>query len=209
MMWKSLVWAIALLMTACAPAESPAESTGAGERAARYFEVLEAAERFSGAVLISRGGEVLLERGFGWADAENRVPLTPESIMRIGSLTKPVTASAVLLAVKNGKVQLDDRICEQIGGCPHAWAQGSYGDLLSHTSGIADHFGDLEAVPVEETAEELGRVLAALDPAEALASAPGEEYSYSNFNYVLLGAGLEQVYGMPWESVLKELVLAP
>ena len=79
--------------------------------------------------------------------------------------------------------------------------------LLTHTSGIVDHFGDMEAVPVEETAAELARVLEGLEPGEGLDSAPGEVYDYRNFNYVLLGVALEAVYRRPWESVLRDLVL--
>ena len=63
-----------------------------------------------------------LERGYGWADVENRVPMEAASILRIGSLTKPVTASATLIAVASGKLALDDRICELISGCPVAWS---------------------------------------------------------------------------------------
>jgi CubicO group peptidase (beta-lactamase class C family) len=144
-----------------------------------------------------------LERGYGWADVENRVPMEAASILRIGSLTKPVTASATLIAVASGKLALDDRICELISGCPVAWSPVTLRHLLTHTSGIRDHFGDLEAVPVEATATELGRVLSTLDPEEPLSSMPGEEYSYSNFNYVLLGVALEVVYGSPWEEVLR------
>jgi CubicO group peptidase (beta-lactamase class C family) len=81
--------------------------------------------------------------------------------------------------------------------------------LLTHTSGIADHFGDLEAVPVGKTVEELRRVLDSLPRDEPLRSAPGTEYGYSNFNYVLLGAVLERVAGKPWERILREWVFEP
>jgi CubicO group peptidase (beta-lactamase class C family) len=81
---------------------------------------------------------------------------------------------------------------------------------LTHSSGIVDHFGDLEPVPVEATADELRRVFATLSPDEPLESAPGAEYSYSNFNYVLVGAVLERAMGdVPWETALEELVFQP
>jgi CubicO group peptidase (beta-lactamase class C family) len=81
--------------------------------------------------------------------------------------------------------------------------------LLTHSSGITDHFGDLEAVPVETTAQELRRVLESLPSDEPLRAAPGTEYAYSNFNYVLLGALLEQVTGAPWETTVRQWVFEP
>ena len=183
-----------------------------GEKAARvdrYFQDLAEIDRFSGVVLVARGGSVEIESAYGWADAENRVPMDTDSILRIGSLTKPLTASAVLLSVTAGKLGLEDHICDLVDGCPAAWSSVTLQQLLTHTSGINDHFGDLEAVPVEETAAELARVLSTLDPKEPLESPPGEEYAYSNFNYVLLGAALEAAFEEGWEGVLERTVFTP
>jgi len=175
----------------------------------RYFQGLADAERFSGVVMVKSGDQVVLESGYGWADVENQVPLDAGGIFRIGSLTKPVTASATLIAVAAGELALEDRICELIEGCPAPWSAVTLRHLLTHTSGIRDHFGDLEAVPVEATAAELDRALSTLDPMEPLSSPPGEEYAYSNFNYVLLGVALETAYGIPWEEVLEESIFVP
>lgn len=174
-----------------------------------YFSAEAQASRFSGVVLVARGDRILLERGYGFADFENASEMRADSVLRIGSLTKPVTASAVLVTVRNGRMGLDDSICNSLSSCPDSWRAVRIRHLLTHTSGITDHFGDLEARPVEQTAEELRRVLSALSPAEALNSPPGEAYAYSNFNYVLLGVALERAYGAPWETVLRNTVLAP
>ncbi|MEX0645281.1 MAG: serine hydrolase domain-containing protein, partial [Parvularculaceae bacterium] len=177
--------------------------------AARYFEALEAAGKFSGAVLIASGGRILLERGYGFADVELGVEMTPDLVFRIGSLTKPVTASAVLVTIQAGELSLDAMLCDYIESCPAAWGAVTIEHLLTHTSGVKDHFGDLESAPVERTVEELDRVLKSLPANESLNSAPGEAYAYSNFNYVLLGAVLERVHGRPWEAVMKESVFDP
>jgi CubicO group peptidase (beta-lactamase class C family) len=190
---------------------------GASARAARaeirdidsYFASQARDRRFSGVVLVARGDEIVLERGYGFADFELAVPMRRDAVMRLGSLTKPVTASAVLVAVQNGRLSLDDRLCDALPNCPRSWSNVRIRHLLSHTSGITDHFGDLEAVPVEQTVAELQRAMAGLDRNEALASPPGEHYAYSNFNYVLLGAMLEHAYGERWETVMRQLVLTP
>jgi CubicO group peptidase (beta-lactamase class C family) len=128
---------------------------------------------------------------------------------RIGSLTKPITASAVLVAVDRGLLELDQPACQLLWSCPERWETVTVRHLLTHSSGIADHFGDLEAVPVEATARELRRVLESLAPDEPLRAPPGTEYAYSNFNYVLLGAVLERVVGAPWQTILRQWVFDP
>jgi CubicO group peptidase (beta-lactamase class C family) len=174
----------------------------------RDFAARAAATQFSGVVLIARGDDILLEQGYGFADHENRSPMAANAILRLGSLTKPITASAILVAVREGRLALSDRICDSLPTCPASWRAVTIRHLLSHTSGIRDHFGDLAAVPVEATGAEVARVLGGLAD-EALVSEPGVGYTYSNFNYILLGIALERAYGEPWESVLRRTVLAP
>ncbi len=193
-------------------AESDRQSSMSAEKAdgvRALFRARAEAGRFSGAVAVAQDGKLILESGYGWAEVEHEVPMRPDHIFRIGSLTKPFTAGAVLLAVRAGRLSLVDPICGLIQGCPISWSDVTIEHLLTHTSGIRDHFGDLEAVPVEDTMGELSRVLATLAPDESLEGRPGEGYSYANFNYVLLGAALETVYLQPWELVLRKLVLDP
>lgn len=164
---------------------------------------------FSGVVLIGRGDEIVFQQAHGLADADLRVPMHVQHIFRIGSLSKPVTASAVLVAVDRDLLALDMRFCRLLPSCPRTWEGVTVQHLLTHTSGITDHFGDLESVPVGETVEELRRVLDSLPRDEPLRAAPGAEYVYSNFNYVLLAAALEQVVGKPWEAILREWIFDP
>ncbi|MEN8183131.1 MAG: serine hydrolase domain-containing protein [Myxococcota bacterium] len=164
---------------------------------------------FSGVVLIGRADSVVLEEGYGFAEIEHRIPMRPDHRLRIGSLTKPITASGVLAAIDRGLLSLESRPCDSLPSCPLSWREVTVRHLLTHTSGIADHFGDLESVPVEATFQELSRVLDSLPANEPLGTPPGAEYAYSNFNYVLLGALLERVAEAPWEAVLREWVFEP
>jgi CubicO group peptidase (beta-lactamase class C family) len=178
-------------------------------KARAYLESEAKGAGFSGVVLIGRGEEVAFEEAYGLAEVDLRVPMRTDYRFRIGSLTKPITASAVLVAVDRGLLALDQHVCRLLPSCPESWESVTLRHLLTHSSGIADHFGDLEAVPVEATADELRRVLESLPPDEQLRAAPGAEYAYSNFNYVLLGAVLERVVGAPWESILREWIFEP
>lgn len=203
---------IAVAALACGVACTPAQDDSAApampnlEVVQRY---LDDATAFSGVLLIAKGDDVVFQEARGLADADLGVPMGVQHVFRIGSLTKPITASAVMAAIDRGLLTLDAKICDYLAGCPAAWQPVTVRDLLTHTSGIADHFGDLEAVPVEATAGELQRVLESLPADEALLTPPGSEYAYTNFNYVLLGAVLERVAGKPWEEVLREWMFEP
>lgn len=201
----------ALMAATTASAEKPAVDgiwANLGEVRA-YLNAAAGETGFSGVVLIGRGAEVVFEEAYGFADFELRVPMRTGYRFRIGSLTKPVTASAVLVAVDRDLLTLDQRICPLLPACPASWEGVTVRHLLTHSSGIVDHFGDLESVPVEATVGELRRVLQSLPPEEPLRAAAGTEYAYGNFNYVLLGAVLERVVGAPWEAVLRQFVFAP
>ncbi|MGD2069688.1 MAG: serine hydrolase domain-containing protein [Gemmatimonadota bacterium] len=190
--------------------QEPAAGPGLDLEVARaYLEHAATEGGFSGVVLIGRGDEVLFREAYGFADADLRIPMRVGHRLRIGSLTKPITASAALVAVDRGRLGLEMHACRWLPSCPRSWETVTVRHLLTHTSGIVDHFGDLESVPVADTFEELGRVLDSLPADEALRTPPGAEYAYSNFNYVLLGAVLERVVGKPWEAVLREWVFGP
>lgn len=171
----------------------------------QHFSALASEGRFNGSVLLAEGDTIILEQGFGLANFELPVPLRPDHVYLIASLTKPVTAALVLAQVEAGTLELDRPFCGIVDFCLDIWSAVTVRQLLSHRSGIEDHFGDLASVPVEDTGTELRRAVAALDPEEALAFEPGRAYDYSNFNYVLLGAVLEEITGQGWERLAASL----
>jgi CubicO group peptidase (beta-lactamase class C family) len=176
---------------------------------ARYFDSLQARSEFSGVVLIAHGETPVFEKAYGYADVELHVPMQTNDIFRIGSLTKSVTASAALVAINRGQLRLDAKICPLLPACLQTWQDVRVRDLLTHSSGIPNHFNDLKAVSVEQTGAEFVRMVGTLDKNEALKSSPGETYAYSNFNYVLLGLVLETALKKPWTQILKEELFDP
>lgn len=212
--YRTVVGAVVVgILTAPAPAHSQQPTAvdirGNLDNVRKYLDNVAAETGFSGVVLIAREDEVIFEAAYGFAEREHRVPMRTDHRFRIGSLTKPVTASAVMVAVDRGLLSLDMYACRMLPSCPRSWQEVTVRHLLTHSSGIADHFGDLRAVPVEATMEELRRVLETLPPDEPLRTAPGTEYAYSNFNYVLLAALLEQSVGAPWETILRQWIFEP
>lgn len=163
---------------------------------------------FNGAVLVQQRGITLLRAAYGMAEHELQVPLSPDHIFRIGSLTKPITATGILLLVDQGKLSLSDPVCTFLESCPASWEPVTVHHLLTHTSGIPDLFGNLPDAPVRETRAEIERLLTSRNDIP-LRSVPGAMYQYSNFNYMLLGYITEIVAEQFWENFLMAQVFDP
>ena len=176
----------------------------AGELAARLDKYLTSASRFgfSGAVLVARGGRVLLHKGYGFADKSRGLPVMTETVFDIGSITKQFTAAAVMKLESQGKLSTTDPISKHLPGVPEDKAGITIHHLLTHTAGLGPYSGgDYDTSPRDETVK---RTLS-----EPLRSEPGKEYSYSNTGYSLLAAIVERVSGEAWESFLRKNFFDP
>jgi CubicO group peptidase (beta-lactamase class C family) len=153
-------------------------------------------------VLVARDGEVLLHRGYGMADAEAGVPNGPETVYDIGSITKPVTALAILALEEEGRLRTTDPITRFFPEVPEDKRGITLHHLLTHSAGlIGDLGGDYEAMPRDTLVR---RALAS-----GLRWAPGTRYAYSNLGYSLLGAVVEIASGEPYEQYLRDRILLP
>jgi D-alanyl-D-alanine carboxypeptidase len=163
------------------------------------------ADKPGAAVLVMKGGETLLRKGYGMADLEQGTKITPESVFRIGSVTKQFTSVAILQLVESGKIALADPITKFLPDYPTQGKTITIEHLLTHTSGIQsytdkpDFFGvmrkDLTPAQLIETFRN--------DP---MKFEPGAQWAYNNSGYILLGAILEKVSGMPYAEYLKKNV---
>jgi CubicO group peptidase (beta-lactamase class C family) len=164
------------------------------------FTDLAAKDSFSGAVLIMQGDEVVLRKGYGYADREAAIANTPETAFRIGGLTKPFTAVGILLLEAQGKLSVDDPICTYLADCPEAWQAITLHHLLSNTSGIVNYVPATGKTPAE---------LAASVYSKAVHFAPGDGWEISQTNYALLGLVIEQVSGQSYADFLETQIFAP
>lgn len=89
-----------------------------------------------GTILVSQGGHVLLDKGFGSANLEWKIPNSPTTKFRLGSITKQFTAAAILLLEERGKLNIQDPVSHYISDAPTAWRNITLLNLLTHTSGI-------------------------------------------------------------------------
>jgi CubicO group peptidase (beta-lactamase class C family) len=160
------------------------------------------------AVLVMVDGKPMLRKGYGMADLEKSVKVTPDMIFRIGSITKQFTAVVVLQLVNQGKISLDDPITKHLPDFDTRGKSITVEHLLSHTSGLPNY----TATP--DYAEGMARDL---KPAEIVAIVagkplefdPGTRFRYSNTNYALLGMLIEKVTGRTYADNLESLIAKP
>lgn len=157
-------------------------------------------------VVVTRGDETLLRRAYGVADLDTREPLRVDDALPIGSITKQFTAAAVLSLVERGSLRLDAPLGDFIAGLPAQVARVTVGQLLSHTSGIADYVTDPEVASAMAKPADIADVIRR-EAAKPLRFEPGSDWAYSNTNYATLGLVVERATGRPFAEVLaSELV---
>jgi CubicO group peptidase (beta-lactamase class C family) len=151
-------------------------------------------------------GRIAWARGFGLADVENEVEARPDTVYRIASISKPISATAILQLVEKGKLSLDDPVTKHVPSFPDRGLGITLRHLLTHTSGIRHYkAGEMDLK------EHFDSVEAALEifKEDPLLFTPGTKYSYSSYAYNLLAAVVESASGLTFEAYLKEKVWGP
>ncbi len=159
------------------------------------------------AVLVVRDGTVLFHKGYGMADLEDRVAVTPSTDFRLASITKQFTASAILLLVERGKLGLDDPVKRFLPELPAYGEDISIRDLLTHSSGILD-YEDLMPKDATKQLHDID-VLHLVSKEPSTYFAPGTGYRYSNGGYALLALIVERVSGQRFADFLRENLFVP
>ena len=158
--------------------------------------------------LVSRGGKIIYKKAFGKSNIEHNVPMQTNNIFRIGSITKQVTAIAILQLAEQGKLDVRDELTKFIPGYPVQGSKITIEHLLTHTSGIRDFTSIKDSVQ---------RFKRDFTPAEMIhyfkdqpmRFAPGSRYEYSNSNYFLLGYIIEKITGKTYQQYLEENIFQP
>lgn len=161
-----------------------------------------------GAVVALRNGAVLIEDGFGYADLEWRAPLDEHTAMRLGSVSKPLTAIVVLRLAARGLIDLDAPLSDYVDDVSDTLGAPTIRQLLSHTSGLPDHFAHPDMLSIMRNPTTLRETAARMADAEPL-FAPGASWAYSNFNYVLLALLIEEVTEREFVDVMHTELFDP
>jgi CubicO group peptidase (beta-lactamase class C family) len=207
---------LVVLATACQTSPPPTPTATAagvdpfGTVRAHIEQLVAEGQVPSMAVAVARGGEIVWEEGFGLADRERDIPATEHTPYPLASISKPLTATGLMILVERGLVNLDSPVNDYLG---EAKLQARVGDaaeatvrrVASHTSGLplhSQHFYDDEPhrpPPMGETIHRYGN----------LVTAPGERYQYSNLGYGLLGHVMSRVSGKNYADFMREEVFVP
>jgi CubicO group peptidase (beta-lactamase class C family) len=170
------------------------------------FQSLTDAGQFSGSVVIAKDGQVLLSKGYGFADREKGIPNTPQTKFRIYKMTKQFTAMAIMMLQEQGKLNVQDTMCAHLAGCPDAWKPITIHQLLTHTSGIPDSTADDttqigSSAPLEQ--------MIADQKTRPLDFQPGARFYDDDTDYVLLGKIIEAVSGQSYADFLQNSIFDP
>ena len=222
--WPFALFAL-LLAGACAgPAAQPAAapprpiapaSTAADADVAPALQPVDAwlasqseEDRFSGVVLAAKGDQILLRKGYGYANRSWNTPFTPTAKFQIASLTKQFTSAAILKLQDDGVLTVDDPVCRWIKPCPDAWAPVTLHHLMTHTAGVREVIrrGDY---PVTSRRVQTPAEQTAASAALPLDFPPGTQYRYSNGGYQLLGDVIERASGKTYAEYLRTAFFEP
>lgn len=197
--------AIARAGTAQTPVGTASEARGA--RVDALFAAFADMRGPGAAVLVARGDSVVFARGYGLADVEHAVPVTPATSFRLASVSKQFTAAAILTLVEAGTLDLDDRLGDLLPDVPAYARDVRVRHLLTHTSGLPDYealLGSDDGPQVRDRG-----VLHLLHEAKALHFPPGTSWRYSNSGYALLALLVEAASGESFAQYLREKVFDP
>ena len=188
---------------------TPTDANSEYDSAEAYLEEIE----FSGSVLISKGDEYLLKRGFGMADQAFNIPNDPELIYRIGSITKSFTAAAVVKLKRDGYINsLDQPLSDFAADFPYG-DQITIKHLMNHQSGIPDYVGSVEDYAEENNyhfdPEEIFEIIIESIQEDGLDFTPGEFFAYSNSNYLILGLLIEELTDLSYQEYLNQNIYVP
>lgn len=177
------------------------------ERVRDYLAPLLRTNNFSGVVLVARDDEILFQEGYGLANVEQQAPNGPGTVFHIASVSKPITAAAVMLLAEQGKLDLHAPLNTVLPGYPNG-ERLSIHHLLTHTSGIPN-INDFDEYAQIQRRPHTPAELVALFKDRPLEFAPGERYSYSNSNYNLLALIIETASGTDFGRFLKQSIFDP
>jgi CubicO group peptidase (beta-lactamase class C family) len=202
-----------LVIATCGLCVGAGAQDGQSAKVDAAVEAQRKAQKIPGVSLaVCRDGKIVKASGYGLANVELDVPVTPETIFQTGSVGKQFTSMAVMMLVDEGKIGLDDHLTKYIPESPGAWRDVTIRQLLTHTSGIADYGGEEETMGKgvinfreDYTEEELVQAFAKM-PTDFR---PGDKWSYSNTGYVLLGIVIHRVSGKFYGDFLQGRVFQP
>jgi D-alanyl-D-alanine carboxypeptidase len=153
---------------------------------------------------VVRGGKVIKAQGYGIADLEHQIPVTPQTVFKIGSVSKQFLATGIMLLVQDGRLAVDDPVTKHYAGAPESWGGISLRHFLTHSSGVLREGPAFDPLKVQPDSVVIRSAFA-----RPLEFATGSKYQYCNVCYFTLADIIARVSGKPWDVFLAERVFRP
>ena len=155
-------------------------------------------------IVVIKDQKIIKAEGYGLANVELNVPAKPDTVYKIGSVSKQFIATGIMLLVQDGKVSLDDTISKFLEGTPETCAPITVRHLLTHTSGLVREAPGFDPLKIQNDADVIKTAYSL-----PLRFTPGQKYEYCNVGYFTLAEIISKVSGKPWGDFLNERVFAP
>ena len=156
------------------------------------------------ALAVVKDGHVIKARGYGLANVAKKTPVTPDTVLKIGSVSKQFIATGIMLLVRDGRLGLDDPISRYLDGTPSSWSGIKVRHLLTHTAGLVRESPGFDADKNQSDAAVLKAAYAV-----PLRFMPGEKWEYSNVGYYALSETIHTVTGQLWNDYLRDRIFKP
>ncbi len=195
----------ALLLVLLCAASLSAQAPASPDTVDRLVASAMAARHIPGvAIAVVRDGKIVRAQGYGFADIERRVPATPQTVFKIGSVSKQFIAAGIVLLAENGKLRYEDSVSRFYAGTPEHWRGITLRHFLSHTSGVLREGPAFSAMQPQHDS-----IVVQSAFTRPLDFPIGSKYQYCNVCYFALADVITRVSGSPWDVFLAERIFQP
>ena len=168
----------------------------------RYITAEMASRHIPGvSIAVVRAGKVIKAVGYGVADLENDIPVTPQTVFKIGSVSKQFIATGIMLLAQDGRLSVDDPVSKYFAGAPEAWQGITIRHFLTHTSGVIREGPAFDALKTQPDSVVISSAFS-----KPLEFPTGSKWQYCNVCYFTLAEIIARVSGKPWDAFLDERV---
>ena len=194
-----------------ATADKDAASKGLSEQVDKVFAKWDSTVSPGCALSVMRDGQIIYKRGYGMADLDHDVPITPETVFHVASISKQFTAAAIVLLAQEGKLSLDDDVRKYITELPDFGARITIRQLIFHTSGLRDQWELLGLAGWRYSLDLItdDDVLELMSRQKDLNFQPGDKHVYCNTGYTLLAQIVKRVSGQSLREFTTNRIFKP
>jgi CubicO group peptidase (beta-lactamase class C family) len=208
---------VAVLLLLCAPAvlgaETPKESLPAStaQQIDKVFAKWDQRDSPGCALGVYKDGQILYKRGYGMADLNDDVPITPATVFHVASMSKQFAAASIVLLAQQGKLSLDDDVHKYIPELPNFGQPITIRRLVHHTSGLRDQWALLELAGWRYSLDLITDedVMSVITRQKDLNFKPGDKHVYSNTGYTLMGLIVKRISGLSLREFTKKNIFEP